>query len=72
MSNKFQFTQTTTLKPKKFIFESIIKRGDLISSMKPFDLRIKCECAMCYDEFTGKKLLNEEKILDSVHPTSMI
>ena len=27
---------------------------------------------MCYDEFTGKKTLNDSEVLESVHPTTMI
>ena len=58
-------------KLKKYILESNLKRGNQISTIKPFDLRIKCECALCYDEYTNKKILNDQDILQSVHPTSM-
>jgi len=40
--------------------------------VSPLELRLKCACALCYDEFTGKKIINEEKIPKDVHPTSMI
>ena len=47
-------------KHKKYILDSKLKRGDMINAIKLYDSRLKCECVMCYDEFTGKKILNEK------------
>jgi ATP-binding protein involved in chromosome partitioning len=44
----------------------------VVKVISPYDLRIKCECALCYDEFSGKKILNEQKIDKEVFPTSML
>lgn len=46
-------------------------RGDEKISIKPLELRKKCECALCYDEMTGKKLLNEQTIPENVFPHTM-
>jgi ATP-binding protein involved in chromosome partitioning len=39
--------------------------------VKPFDLRVKCICAACVDEFTGNKILKDSKIPEDVHPTKI-
>lgn len=39
--------------------------------IKASELRKKCNCALCIDEFTGKKLLKENEIKDDVFPTKM-
>jgi len=34
-------------------------------------LRESCKCALCVDEFSGKKIMNKEKIPDSVFPAKI-
>jgi DUF971 family protein len=34
-------------------------------------LRLSCRCAHCQEEFTGKPLLNEQNIPDTIYPLSM-
>ncbi len=36
--------------------------------IKAFELRKKCGCALCIDEFTGKKLIKEDTIPQDVFP----
>lgn len=53
--------------------QKIFMRKDKeIFEIEPFGLRVKCECALCYDEFTGKKILNEKKVDKEVFPTTMV
>ncbi len=37
----------------------------------PADLRRKCRCANCVEEFSGKPLLNPEDVADNVYPVRM-
>lgn len=36
--------------------------------IKAYELRKRCNCALCIDEFTGKKLLKEDSIREDVFP----
>ena len=40
-------------------------------NITPKELRAKCSCAHCVEEFTGKQLLNTSKISDNLHPLSI-
>ena len=40
--------------------------------IKAFELRKACGCAACVDEFTGKKILNEDKVSKDVYPLKII
>eukprot|EP01035_Chromulina_nebulosa_P018705 gene18705-24464_t len=42
--------------------------GSNTASIKPFTLRDECRCAVCVEEFTGKKLLDEKKIPIDIKP----
>ena len=35
-------------------------------------MRLKCQCALCIDELSGRKVLNDQKVPSDVHPTQMI
>ncbi|KAG7396423.1 hypothetical protein PHYBOEH_002291 [Phytophthora boehmeriae] len=37
----------------------------------PADLRTRCRCAQCIDEFTGEQLLDPASIPDEIHPTAV-
>ncbi len=37
----------------------------------PADLRRRCGCARCKDEYTGEPLLRPEEVPDDVHPLSI-
>lgn len=37
----------------------------------PYEMRTKCKCAACIDEFTGVPLLKKESIPKDVHPVRM-
>ncbi len=39
------------------------------SIYRPFDLRMACPCAACVDEMTGRRLLTEELVDETVYPT---
>ena len=47
------------------------RRGDRRLAVKPWDLRVKCECALCYSETTGEKLFKDKDVSQDVHPTSL-
>ena len=40
-----------------------------VSEYSAYALRIKCPCARCVDEWTGKPLLNVDKISKDIKPT---
>jgi DUF971 family protein len=40
--------------------------------IRPRELRLKCKCAACIDEFTGTKLIIKENIPEDVYPTNMV
>lgn len=42
--------------------------GNLLKVIEPRQLRLKCICAACINEFTGDKILKDEKIPANVHP----
>ena len=56
----FQFIQIMTQKHKKYVLDSKLKRKDKISIIKPYDLRLKYGCAICYNEFNREKVQNEK------------
>ena len=35
------------------------------------ELRLRCPCARCVDEFTGEKIISEAAIQEGVYPTSI-
>jgi len=37
----------------------------------PYELRVKCFCAKCVDELSGRRLLNPDEIPRDVYPTSI-
>lgn len=39
--------------------------------LAPRLLRIRCPCAACVDEMTGKRILREEDVPEDVHPTAI-
>jgi len=49
---------------KKVIVETEQARREI----NPYELRAKCKCAGCIDEFTGQQLLRPEKVPQDVHP----
>ena len=38
--------------------------------VKPADLRRRCRCALCIEEFSGRRLLKAEDVSESVYPTN--
>lgn len=40
--------------------------------IEPYDLRVKCMCAACVDEFNGKQILKIEQVPKDVYPTNII
>ena len=49
----------------------IVKNG-VSKSLKARHVRLKCQCALCIDELSGRKVLNDQKVPSDVHPTQMI
>lgn len=50
----------------------IISKDGVSKSINARALRLKCQCAACIDEFSGKKVLNDSRVPVDVHPTQMI
>ena len=47
----------------------IVRKADgTEKKIKAFDLRNKCKCALCVDEFSGKKLLETKNVNEDVFP----
>lgn len=42
--------------------------GEEVWEITPYELRNKCECAACVDEFSGIQLFRPDKIPADVHP----
>ena len=40
--------------------------------INPRELRLKCKCAGCVDEFSGYNIIIEDRIPEDVHPTNMV
>ncbi len=50
----------------------VVKHGDeVIKTVAPSDLRRRCSCAACRDEFTGDAILDPASISDSIEPVSI-
>lgn len=43
-----------------------------MKKVDPFELRTKCKCAACIDEFSGVKILKVENIPKEVFPTNIV
>lgn len=41
-------------------------------SIKPYDLRCRCKCAVCVEELSGRKLLDEKSVPLDIKPRSMM
>jgi len=47
----------------------IVRKSDgKEKKIKAFDLRNKCNCALCVDEFSGRKILEQKNITSDVFP----
>ena len=44
---------------------------DKILLFKPKELRLKCQCAHCVEEFTGNQILKDSDIDDSITPITV-
>lgn len=42
-----------------------------VKTITPFELRTKCQCAECVDEFTGDKILDETKVPKDIEPLTI-
>lgn len=56
----------TTFNPKEG--KVLVHYDNKIKEINPYELRKKCLCAACIDEFTGEIILKESKIPEDVHP----
>lgn len=50
----------------------VLTRGKEIKEISAREMRLKCQCAACVDEMSGKKVLNDLKVPKDVHPVQMI
>jgi Mrp family chromosome partitioning ATPase/DUF971 family protein len=52
------------------LFQENEEKGEVrtIKKITPFELRRKCICAACIDEYTGNKLLKDKQIPKDIHP----
>lgn len=50
----------------------IKKKDNIVKEIDPYELRIKCKCAACIDEMSGRQLFKPEKIDKDVYPTNMM
>lgn len=50
----------------------ISKDGKLSKKVSPYELRLKCKCAGCIDEMSGKQLFKPDKISKDVYPTNIM
>lgn len=48
-----------------------ITRGNRVRVIDPFELRTACQCALCVDEFSGKKILDISTIPPDVKPVEI-
>ena len=52
--------------------ELVIEWSDgVVHFFKPYDLRLKCPCAKCIDEWTGEPLLDPKSISEKVLPSQI-
>jgi DUF971 family protein len=42
-----------------------------MQTIQPRDLRLKCRCALCVEEMTGRQILQPEDVSDKVKPLEM-
>jgi DUF971 family protein len=49
----------------------IVEAEQVRREINPYELRVKCKCAACIDEFTGQQILKKEKVPTDVHPVRM-
>ena len=49
----------------------ILKKGEKVKKISPYDMRVGCKCAGCIDEMSGVKLFKPEVIPKDVYPTNM-
>ena len=45
-----------------------VKTKDIVKSINPKELRSKCGCAMCIEEFTGRQILEKSTIKENIYP----
>lgn len=50
----------------------IYKGENIVKKITPMELRKKCICAACIDEYTGHKILKEKNIPEDIHPTRIV
>ena len=46
--------------------------GDKVKLIDPYELRVKCKCAGCIDEYSGKQILKAEQVPKDVFPTNIV
>lgn len=49
----------------------VVRKGDTKREIPSYNLRLKCQCALCIDEFSGKQVLNAKKVPKDVFPSSL-
>lgn len=49
----------------------IVWRDGSSSILAPRQLRVRCPCARCVDEMTGRRILRPEDVSDDVYPTAI-
>lgn len=52
--------------------EVVFSHGDKKVVIPAMQLRLRCQCAGCVDELSGKRILNDARVPRDVHPTQMI
>lgn len=49
----------------------VVWEDDLVTRIRYSDLRAECPCAVCVDEWTGKRILRDDSIEADVRPISI-